>query len=117
MLNNDLLQLTKDWIELQSDDDMLEHDLDGHDGANCVICRARELVRIAEANRPPDFAINELKRNWLADPCYDIETAEGFEAVRDELLIYRLTIERDNYRDELHRHRSTLRALYDLIKP
>jgi len=34
--------------------------------------------------------INELKRNWSNDPCWDIEDTEGFEAYKQELLAYRL---------------------------
>lgn len=30
--------------------------------------------------------IEDLKRNWAADPCWDIEDTEGFEAHREELL-------------------------------
>lgn len=29
-----------------------------------------------------------LKRNWRADPCWDIETTEGFEEYRTELLTF-----------------------------
>lgn len=35
-------------------------------------------------------AVERLKKNWLADPCYDLEDVEGFEEHRDELLAYRL---------------------------
>lgn len=37
--------------------------------------------------------IDSLKRNWSADPCYDIEDVEGFEAYHDQLYIYRLEVE------------------------
>lgn len=33
--------------------------------------------------------IEALKANWLSDPCWDIETTEGFEAHHDELLAFR----------------------------
>lgn len=33
--------------------------------------------------------INELKKNWLADPCWDIEDSDGFQAHREELLAWR----------------------------
>lgn len=29
--------------------------------------------------------IEDLKENWLHDPCWDIEDTEGFEAHREEL--------------------------------
>lgn len=34
--------------------------------------------------------ILELKMQWLADGCWDIEETEGFEAHREELLAFRL---------------------------
>lgn len=37
--------------------------------------------------------IEHLKENWFADPCWDIENTEGFEAHRMELLTYRLACE------------------------
>lgn len=33
--------------------------------------------------------IENLKANWLADPCWDIENTEGFEEHHDELLKFR----------------------------
>jgi len=37
--------------------------------------------------------IEKLKRNWLADPCWDIETTEGFEDHVEELLNFRRSTE------------------------
>lgn len=37
--------------------------------------------------------IEELKAQWLADPCWDIEDTEGYEAHYDELLDYRREVE------------------------
>jgi hypothetical protein len=34
--------------------------------------------------------IQELKYQWEADPCWDIEETGGFEEYREELLAYRL---------------------------
>ena len=34
--------------------------------------------------------IDGLKHAWLCDPCWDIETSEGFEDHKDELLQYRI---------------------------
>lgn len=33
--------------------------------------------------------IDALKRNWAADPCYEIEDCEGFEEHREELLVFK----------------------------
>lgn len=32
--------------------------------------------------------IEDLKRNWLSDPCWDIEDTEGFEEYREELIAF-----------------------------
>lgn len=37
--------------------------------------------------------IEALKRNWLSDPCWDIEETDGFEAHKPELLAFRLKAE------------------------
>lgn len=34
--------------------------------------------------------IERLKKDWSFDPCWDIETTDGFEDHHDELLIFRL---------------------------
>ena len=39
--------------------------------------------------------IFNLKKNWEDDPCWDIETTEGFEAHREELLAFRLQQEKE----------------------
>ena len=33
--------------------------------------------------------LQELNRQWVADPCWDIESTEGFDAHYDELLAFR----------------------------
>lgn len=38
---------------------------------------------------PTAAEIAALKENWALDPCWDIETTEGFEAHHDELAAYR----------------------------
>lgn len=35
------------------------------------------------------WKLNRLKADWTADPCWDIEHTEGFEAYHDELLAFR----------------------------
>ncbi len=39
--------------------------------------------------------IEALKRNWLSDPCWDIEETEGFEEHSDELRQFRLNQEQE----------------------
>src|SRR5690242_5769687 len=34
--------------------------------------------------------IEALKKNWMTDPCWDIETTQGFEEHVDELRAFRL---------------------------
>jgi len=34
--------------------------------------------------------VQELKDQWVMDPCWDIEHSEGFEAHKEELLAFRL---------------------------
>lgn len=38
-------------------------------------------------------AMSRLKLEWRADPCWDLEETEGFEAHRNELMAYRLECE------------------------
>jgi hypothetical protein len=48
--------------------------------------------------------IEELKAQWVADDCWDIEDTEGFEAHRDELLAFRKEMEAKweaEYQEEL----------------
>jgi hypothetical protein len=37
--------------------------------------------------------IEELKQQWVSDPCWDIEETEGFESHRDELKRFSLDME------------------------
>lgn len=39
--------------------------------------------------------IKELKTGWLADDCWDIEDTPGFEKHYDELLAFRLAVEKE----------------------
>lgn len=34
--------------------------------------------------------VEALKENWLADPCWDIEETDGFEAYKEELLAFHI---------------------------
>jgi len=42
---------------------------------------------------PTVHDIDELKRQWLSDGCWDIESTEGFECHHLELLEFRLAIQ------------------------
>ncbi len=37
--------------------------------------------------------VENLKANWLEDPCWNIEDTQGFKECRDELLAYRVLCE------------------------
>jgi hypothetical protein len=47
--------------------------------------------------------IEDLKANWIKDPCWDIEDTEGFEEHKEELLAYRLQIEADIQAEAIER--------------
>lgn len=57
------------------------------------------------------ITVEDLKAQWKADPCWDIEETEGFEDLRNELLIWRLEYERNQYRDRLHELLDALRVI------
>ena len=48
-----------------------------------------------KAERRTAEEIRELKSGWRDDPIWDIEETEGFEAHHEELLKYRLEVERE----------------------
>ncbi len=67
------------------------------------IARVRNLVQKLRQLHPPTKTREEvelLKTNWRCDPCWDIESTEGFEQYHDELLAYRLQYEKE--RQELY---------------
>lgn len=49
--------------------------------------------QIARLGKQAPEALTKLKNEWQADPCWDLEDTDGFEAHRDELLAYRLECE------------------------
>jgi len=55
--------------------------------------------------------IENLKINWLEDPCYDLEDVEGFEDVREELLAFRQAKEQAWREGEQHRVNAKAEAL------
>lgn len=40
--------------------------------------------------------VEELKKNWMNDPCWDIYETEGFEEYRDELFEFQKRRETEN---------------------
>ena len=49
--------------------------------------------------------IESLKRNWINDPCYDLEDVDGFESVKDELYLWRVEYEQAQNKLEIDRIR------------
>ncbi len=47
--------------------------------------------------------IEDLKANWKADPCWDIEVTEGFEDHKEELKVFRLAHEAKREQSNLER--------------
>ena len=45
--------------------------------------------------------VEKLKREWSADPIWDIEETEGFEDYKKDLKIYRLDVENKSLRRRL----------------
>lgn len=64
-----------------------------------------------------EWELLDLKTQWKADPCWDIEDTEGFEEHRTELLIWKLTHERDEYRIKLDQLLAALRVIDRVIHP
>lgn len=67
--------------------DMFVYTCGGRIGPNETATTSR-IVRVVYDRTEEE--IEELKRQWLNDPVFDIEDAEGFEAHYDELLIFHL---------------------------
>lgn len=83
----------------------------GFESLESATKRAGEL-----ATRYDEDKLDELKRQWAADPHWDIEGTEGYEAFEQELLIYRLQYERDAARKELSRVQSILTSFAVTLK-
>src|SRR6185503_5091160 len=49
----------------------------------------REKRRLHQMGQKTAEEIHLLKANWISDPCWDIETTEGFEEHAEELLRFR----------------------------
>jgi hypothetical protein len=59
--------------------------------------------------------IEQLKEDWLRDPCWDIEDTEGFEEHKTELYIFRLEIEKKRYEKRLEEIRIFKKILHELF--
>ena len=63
--------------------------------------------------------IEELKREWCEDPCWDIEDTEGFEAHHDELKAWREELRRQhaqNLTRRLERRAAELECSVALVR-
>jgi len=60
----------------------------GYDSVEVATKSAQEL-----ANQYDQSRLGDLKRQWLEDSSWDIETTEGFEEFKQELYIFRLETE------------------------
>ena len=61
--------------------------------------------------------IEKLIASWKSDPCWDIEETEGFEAYYDELLAYRLEVEKQwerEWADKLEARAAQLKCSVEL---
>src|SRR5688572_25136475 len=68
---------------------------------------------VKKGNEPmaTEREIQDLKHNWIQDPCWDIELTEGFEDHREELFRYRKEMEKQwekNYEADLEKFASTI---------
>jgi hypothetical protein len=74
----------KDWFANHEGDERLED----QEWVNS------EMDKIEAMYQPKCAAdIDDLKKQWLADGCWDIENTDGFQPYHDELLKWRLFIE------------------------
>lgn len=56
--------------------------------------------------------VENLKKNWLEDPCYDIETTEGFEEYKEELLEFSVQKKKENEEAYEKRKREQIERIY-----
>jgi hypothetical protein len=59
---------------------------------------------MANLNPKTREEVESLKSHWKSDGCWDIETTEGFEDYHDELLAYRLEVERKHKENLQKKH-------------
>jgi hypothetical protein len=92
-------------------------DIDDNGRANWALEIKGMLEGVTLGPRKTRHQIEELKRAWLADPEFDLETIEGFEAHRQELYIYRL--EQENRWLEIRRKQAweQLQAIGKALAP
>lgn len=60
--------------------------------------------------RNPD-EIEDLKAQWLEDPCWDLELTEGFEVHRAELRIFSLEQKLKSAQETIAEYRAIFRGL------
>jgi hypothetical protein len=91
-----------------------------YEGGHCHAsdCGSLEVVtKIAQeaADQFDSSALEDLKCQWLNDPSFDIEEAEGFEDCRLELYSFRLATELAAARKEIQRLHSIIRPFGALL--
>lgn len=79
-----------------------EFEIDQEGSTMCMECSQRfTTVFIKEENGEITVSsIEELKKSWEKDPCWDIEETEGFEKHKNELLAWRKEYELEYQRNE-----------------
>ena len=63
--------------------------------------------------------IEDLKAQWVADPCWDLATTEGFEAYKDELFEFSRMKEvkwKLEVYDRIHQRALELKCSFELAK-
>lgn len=61
--------------------------------------------------------LHGLKLNWENDPCWDLETSDGFEAHHDELLIHSLQFQKSHLERQNKEQHDALAAIAKLLFP
>ena len=103
--------------------DVIEHDgsFKVYDSDGGMLLHSHETLDQAmksaqkEASDFDRRKVEQLKSQWLIDRSWDIEDTEGFQSFKNELLIFRLTSERDRWRNEYLRLRTALDVLKEAM--
>ena len=61
--------------------------------------------------------IEDLKSQWKADPCWDIEDTAGFEEHHTELKIWRLEYQLKREREAHQKLKTALPTLFNAVHP
>jgi hypothetical protein len=75
----------------------------------------RTIDNEAKPARKTPVEIEALKASWKYDPCWDIEDAEGFEAHKQELYLFRIEVERDWAIRSRDKYRAKWKAIKELF--